>query len=100
MTAFQYIQSGELKKAKQILQVLPEPDVFNKHVLLADVSLKQGDMEDASSIYEKMAEETRMSDKLLTLLLSMLESDPAYDFLRNEKEFDRLLEKYRRYIDR
>ncbi len=196
MTAFQYIQSGELKKAKQILQVLPEPDMFNKHVLLADVSMKQGDMEEAlkmlqkvllqmaqslmgvlcrltdlelaadkienakqiagkakevaqaldmwgytglsglvsvahktknvqetlrlfnqmleeavqpfrmqdsvlySSIYEKMAEETRMSDKLLPLLLSMLESDPTYDFLRNEKEFDRLLEKYRRYIDR
>lgn len=196
MTAFLYTQRGELEKAKQILENLPEPDVLNKHILLADVYLKQKDTQEAAkllektllqmaqsllgvlwrltdlelandkienakqiawkakevaqaldmwgyirligmeevarktknvqesllllkqmleeaqkpfrmhasvlydSLYPETEKEVQISDRLLPPLLSMLESDPEYDFLRNETEFERLLEKCRQSLNR
>lgn len=42
-------------------------------------------------IYPEQEDEIQISGKLLPPLLKMLETDPAYDFLRGEPEFDRLL---------
>lgn len=46
-------------------------------------------------LYQGQAADIRISEKLLPPLLTMLESSTEYDFLREEKEFQELLEKYR-----
>ncbi|MDE7310775.1 MAG: helix-turn-helix domain-containing protein [Eubacterium sp.] len=44
----------------------------------------------------EQAGDVQISEKLLPPLLAMLESDPEYDFLREEEEFQALLKKYRK----
>lgn len=192
MAASQYLQCGDLDKAQQVLEQLPEPDLLNKTVLQADIYERKGNYEEAIKllekqllqlsqtvlgifsrlvdlelergevaiaeqiackakeaaqafdtwgymsligleavakqtknvsksmellkqmledmkkpfcmdrsplyhcIYKKPEKEIQISEKLLPPILKMLESDPAYDFLRGEKEFEQLLLKCRK----
>lgn len=196
MAVSQYMQCGELDKAQQVLDQLPEPDLLNKAVFQADVYEKKGNCEEAIKllerqllqlsqtvlgifsrlvdlelemgetaiaeqiaqkakeaaqafdtwgymhlvgllsvatqtknvsksmellkqmledmkqpfrpdqsslyhcIYKKPEGEIQISEKLLPPLLKMLESDPAYEFLRGEKEFEQLLLKCRKQCGR
>lgn len=50
-------------------------------------------------LYEKVAANVSMAEKILPPLLAELETSPDYDFLRPHKEFGELIEKYRRRLE-
>lgn len=68
---------------KQMLAAAEEPWVMNQSPLYY-------------ILYSEHQEEIRVTEKVLPPLLTMLESDPAYDFLREEQEFQELLDQYRK----
>lgn len=73
-----------LELINQMLQAATEP--WNIHVSVL-----------YHQLYQNQAKDTEIDtgSKVVPLLLKMLETDPAYDFLREEKGFQKVLERYR-----
>ncbi len=76
--------AGSLALLKQMLEAAQEPWRMHQSPLYDLLYEKLGEKEDIS-----------VSEKVLPALLTMLESDPEYDFLREQKEFQELLDAYR-----
>lgn len=54
MLASKYLNRGDLTKAKQLIDKLPEPSQINKNSLVATLFLKEDKFSEAQQIYERM----------------------------------------------